>query len=178
MSGHSKWKQIKEKKGKSDAKRSKEFSRLARLITVESRTAKGSVNSPNLRAVIERARAADMPKENIERAVAKGVGAGADSLEHITYETYGPGGVAILIDVFTDSKNRTHQELRFLLSEAGYQMASQGSASWAFTKTPEGLWKASTTIPVSDDDAEKLSTLIEKIEAYQDVEDVFTNAAE
>jgi YebC/PmpR family DNA-binding regulatory protein len=176
MSGHSKWKQIKEKKGVADKKRSKEFSRFSRLITVESRVAKGSVNSPNLRSVIERARAADMPKENIERAVAKGIGIGAESLEQITYETYGPGGVGILIDVFTDNKNRTNQELKFLLSEAGYQMATPGSASWAFSKSPEGEWKAATTVPVSDEDAEKLASLVEKLEAHQDVENVSTNA--
>ncbi len=178
MSGHSKWKQIKEKKGKEDQKRAKEFSRLSRMITVESRAAKGDVTSASLRTAIERARAADMPKENIERAVAKGIGAGAETLEQATYETYGPGGVAILIDVFTDNKNRTNQEIKFLLSEAGYQMATPGSASWAFTRSPDGAWSPTTAVPVTDEDAEKLAALIEKIESHQDVEHVTTNAKE
>ena len=176
MSGHSKWKQIKERKGAADKKRSREFSKLSRLITVESRIAKGSVASPNLRAVIERARAIDMPKENIERAVARGIGVGAEALEQVIYETYGPSGVAILIDAFTDSRNRTNQELKFLLSEMGYAMASPGSASWAFARSTEGEWHATTTVPVSEEDAEKLAVLIEKLETHQDVEHVATNA--
>lgn len=176
MSGHSKWKQIKEKKGKEDAKRSREFSKHARLIAVESRAAGGNMNSPTLRAVIERARAANMPKENIERAVQKGAGLGGETLEHILYETYGPGGVAVLIDTFTGSKNRTAQELKHLLSEMGYALAAPGSASWAFSKDAEGVWNPTTTVPLTDGDAEKLGALVEALEARDDVEHVATNA--
>ena len=86
------------------------------------------------------------------------------------------GGVAILIDAFTDNRNRTNQELKFLLSEMGYAVASPGSASWAFARTPEGEWHATTTVPISDEDAEKLATLIEKLESHEDVENVTTNA--
>jgi YebC/PmpR family DNA-binding regulatory protein len=176
MAGHSKWKQIKEKKGKEDKKRSKEFSKFARLISVESRLSNGAVNSPNLRTIIERAKAAGLPKENIERAVARGAGVGGDALEQITYETYGPGGVAVLIDTFTDSKNRTSQELKHLLSEMGYALATPGSASWAFSKDAEGTWQPTTTVPLSDEDAEKLDALVEALEARDDVENVATNA--
>lgn len=176
MAGHSKWKQIKEKKGKEDKKRSKEFSKFARLISVESRGVGGNMNSPTLRAIIERAKAAGLPKENIERAVARGAGVGGDALEQITYETYGPSGVAILIDTFTDSKNRTSQELKHLLSEMGYALATPGSASWTFSKDAEGTWQASTTVPISDEDAEKLDALVEVLEARDDVENVATNA--
>jgi YebC/PmpR family DNA-binding regulatory protein len=176
MSGHSKWKQIKEKKGVADKKRSREFSKYARTIAVESRAARGDTNSPGLRAVIERARAIDMPKENIERAVARGAGIGGTELESITYEMYGPGGIAILIDAFTDSRNRTNQELKHLVGELGYSLAAPGSASWAFSKDAEGNWKASTLVPVSDEDAEKLATLVEKLEERDDVENVSTNA--
>jgi YebC/PmpR family DNA-binding regulatory protein len=176
MAGHSKWKQIKEKKGKEDAKKSKEFSKYARLIAVESRAAKGDVSSHTLKAVIERAKAAGLPKENIERAVAKGAGVGGEALEQITYETYGPGGVGVLIDAFTDSRNRTNQELKHLLSETGYVLAAPGSASWAFTKDTEGAWHANTTVPVSEEDGEKLAQLIEAIENHNDVENVATNA--
>ena len=176
MSGHNKWKQIKEKKGTTDKKKSREFSKYAQMIAVESRAAGGNVNSPGLRAMIERARAIDMPKENIERAVARGAGVGGAELESITYEMYGPGGVAVLIDAFTDSRNRTNQELKHLVGGMGYALAAPGSASWAFSKTPEGEWKANTTVPVSDEDAEKLSALVEKLEERDDVEDVTTNA--
>ncbi len=176
MSGHSKWKQIKERKGTADNKKSREFSKYARLIAIESRTAGGNIHSPNLRAAIERARAIDMPKENIERAVARGAGVGSAALEQITYEMYGPGGVAILIDAFTDSRNRTNQELKHFLGEMGYALASPGSASWAFSKDAEGSWKANATVSVSDEDAEKLATLVEKLEERDDVEHVATNA--
>lgn len=176
MSGHSKWKQIKEKKGAADAKKSREFSKLTRLIAVEVRVAKGNATASNVRAAVERARAADMPKENIERAIARGAGVGGEELTQVTYETYGPGGVAVLIDAFTDNRNRTNQELKFLLSEMGYAMAAPGSASWAFTRTQEGEWRAATLVPVPEEDAEKLATLIEALEANQDVEHVTTNA--
>jgi YebC/PmpR family DNA-binding regulatory protein len=176
MAGHSKWKQIKEKKGKEDAKRSKEFSKFARLIAVESRAAKGDTGNASLKAVIERAKAAGLPKENIERAVAKGAGVGGEALEQITYETYGPGGVGVLINVFTDSRNRANQELKHLLDTLGYAMAAPGSASWAFTKDAEGTWTATTTVPLSDEDAEKLGILVEALENYDDTESVATNA--
>jgi YebC/PmpR family DNA-binding regulatory protein len=176
MAGHSKWKQIKEKKGKEDAKRSKEFSKYARLVSVESRLANGDLTNANLKAIIERAKAAGLPKENIERAVARGAGAGGETLEQITYETYGPGGVAVLIDSFTDSRNRTSQELKHLLDTLGYALAAPGSASWAFTKDADGGWKPATTVPVSDADAEKLAALVEALESRDDVENVATNA--
>jgi len=178
MSGHSKWKQIKEKKGKEDARKSREFGKYAQLIAVESRAAAGDVNSPNLRAVIERARAIDMPKENIERAVARGAGAGGTTLESITYETYGPGGVAVLIDTVTDSRNRTNQELKHLLGTLGCAPAAPGSASWAFSKEAGGSWTPKTTVPVADEDAERLGALVEKLEEHGDVVTVTTNAEE
>lgn len=176
MAGHSKWKQIKEKKGKEDAKKSREFGKLARMITIESRAAGGSVESPSLKAVIERAKAINMPKENIERAVMRGAGALGASLEQITYEMYGPGGVAILIDTFTDSKNRTAQELKHLVDTLGYSLASPGAASWAFSKDSEGAWSPTTTVPLSAEDAELLEKVIAALEAYGDVETVTTNA--
>ena len=176
MAGHSKWKQIKEKKGKEDAKKSREFSKYARLIAVESRAAGGNATNPSLKAVIERAKAAGLPKENIERAVARGAGKGEEVLEQITYEMYGPAGVAILIDAFTDSRNRTNQELKHLVSEMGYALASPGSASWAFTKDAEGAWSALTTVPLSEEDENKLGELVEALEARDDVEHVATNA--
>jgi len=175
MSGHSKWSTIKHKKAALDAKRGKVFGKLAQLIAVESRLAGGDVNSPSLKVVIDKAKAANMPKENIERAVAKGIGGGAGELEHITYELYGPGGVAMLIDTLTDNRNRTVSELKHLISKLGYQLAEPGAASWAFEKKGAD-WEPTTTTPLEDGDVEKLSGLVDAIEEHDDVQQVYTNA--
>lgn len=175
MSGHSKWSTIKHKKAAADAKKGKEFSKLAKTIAIESKACNGDVTSPNLKAVIDKAKVANMPKDNIERAVAKGTGAGAGDMTRITYELYGPGGVAILADTLTDNNNRTNAELKHLVSKLGYQIAEPGAATWAFTK--ENMeWIPTTTVPISDDDAEKLQTLTEALEEHDDVEEVYTNA--
>lgn len=175
MSGHNKWSQIREKKGKTDAKKSQVFSKLAKLITNEARAAKGRTDAPMLRAVIERAKKENMPNDNIERAIKKATEGGVAALESVLYEAYGPGGVALLIDVLTDNRNRASNEIKHLLSENGGNLASPGAAAWAFEKTPEG-WKPTTTTPLSDKDLAKLETLVEKLEAYEDIQEVTTNA--
>jgi transcriptional/translational regulatory protein YebC/TACO1 len=157
-----------------DAKRGKEFSKLARLIAAESKLAGGDANSPALKMIIGKAKAANMPKDNIERAVAKGAG-GAGGEECVMYELYGPGGVAILINTITDNKNRTFPEIKHLVSKLGYQLAEPGSAAWAFT-SDGAEWKATTTIPLEDVFAEKLEDLINALEEHEDVESVYTNA--
>src|SRR5439155_1663333 len=128
MSGHNKWSQIKHQKGKTDAKKSQVFSKFAKLITEEARKAKGNRESAGLKTAIERARAANMPSDNIDRAISKAVGAGAQALESATYEAYGPGGCALMIEALTDNKNRTAQEIKHLLSENGVSLAAMGSA--------------------------------------------------
>ena len=120
MSGHNKWSQIKRQKEKTDGQKSKIFSKHAIAITMESRKAHGNLSSPGLIAVIERAKKDSMPKENIERAVAKGSGADGVILSEVLYETYGPGGVAILITAVTDNPNRTTPEIKHTLSKMGY----------------------------------------------------------
>lgn len=175
MAGHNKWAQIKRQKGKTDAARSAMFGKLARRITIESKKAGGNVNAATLRAAIEKAREMNMPKENIERAVAKGTSAEAGSLEAVTYETYGPGGAAIVIEALTDNKNRTSAEIKHLLSENGLSLAAQGSALWAFEKTAEG-YTPKTTVKISDEDDSKLMKILEEIDAHDDVENVYTNA--
>ena len=176
MSGHNKWAQIKRQKGAADAAKSNLWGKLAKRIAVESKLAKGDVNSPTLRAIIETAKKANMPKDSIERAVAMGTAADAASLESITYETYGPGGSAIIIAAVTDSRNRTAQEIKHLLSKNGLALAAPGSAMWAFEKTAGG-YEPKTTAPLSEEDNAKLMHLLEIIDAHDDVEDVFTNAA-
>jgi YebC/PmpR family DNA-binding regulatory protein len=175
MSGHSKWSTIKHKKAAQDAKRGKEFSKLAKLIMMESKACGGNTSSPSLKVVIEKAKASNMPKENIDRAVAKGKGSDATTLHAITYELYGPGGVAILAETLTDNNNRTNQELKHMVGKLGYQVAEPGSASWAFRKE-QGVWIPTTSIPISDEDAEKLGVLVDALEEHDDVQDVFTNA--
>ncbi|MBI4133508.1 YebC/PmpR family DNA-binding transcriptional regulator [Candidatus Uhrbacteria bacterium] len=175
MSGHSKWAQIKRQKGVNDAARSAIFAKLARRITVESKKAKGDVSAPSLRAAIDAAKAANMPKENIERAVAKGSASDAASLESVVYETYGPGGAAIIIDVLTDNRNRTSAEIKHLLSENGLSLASPGSALWAFEKTAGGFQPKSAIKLSETDDAALLQTM-EQIDAHDDVQEVYTNA--
>lgn len=175
MSGHNKWSKIKHKKAATDAQKSKVFSKYAHLITLESRNAKGNVDSPALKSVIEKAKKENMPADNIARAVAKGTGEGGVSLEAVTYEAYGPGGSALIIDGVTDNKNRTAAEIKHLLSKQGLQLAEPGSAAWAFEK--EGTeWVAKTTVPLSPEDEEKLEKLIELIMDHDDVQEVYTNA--
>jgi len=176
MSGHNKWSQIKHKKGASDAAKSNVWGKLAKRIAVESKLAGGDVTSPTLRTMIEKAKKENMPKENIERAVAKGTSTDAAALDAITYETYGPGGAAIIIQTLTDSRNRTAQEIKHLLSKNGLALAAPGSAAWAFEKLPDGSYEAKTTVPLSESDNEQLMKILEEIDAYDDVEDVYTNA--
>lgn len=174
MSGHNKWSQIKEKKGAADAKRSALFTKLVKLIKTEARLAHGDANSPSLKAAIEKAKAANMPKDNIDRAIAS-----SETLaeEKVTYEAYGPGGCALVIEGLTDSRNRTSQEIKHILSKNGHALAAPGSALWAFTKNTEGVWQPTTTVPLSDEDGAKLSELLEQLEDHDDVQDVYTNAA-
>ncbi len=176
MSGHNKWAQIKRQKGAADAAKSNLWGKLGKRISVESKKAGGDVNAANLRAAIEIARKTNMPKDTIERAVAKGIAADAVALEAVTYETYGPGGCAILIEALTDSRNRTAQEIKHLLSKQGLALAAPGSAAWAFTHLPDGSWEPQTTVPLSESDSASLMKILEEIDAQTDVDEVYTNA--
>ena len=136
MSGHSKWSTIKRKKGAADAKRGKIFTKLIREIATAARTGGGNPDAnPRLRLAIEKARAQNMPKDNIERAINKGTGAGeADVYEEAVYEGYGPGGAALLIEALTDNKNRTVGEVRHVFSRYGGNLGASGCVSYLFEK--------------------------------------------
>lgn len=137
MSGHSKWSSIKHKKGAADAKRGKIFTKLIREITTAARIGGADPESNSrLRVAIDNAKAENMPKDNIERAVKKGAGAldGAESYEEYVYEGYGPGGVAILIETLTDNKKRTTAEVRHILSRLNGNLGEAGCVSWLFSK--------------------------------------------
>ena len=136
MSGHSKWASIKHKKGAADAKRGKLFTKLIREITVAARNGGGkSETNARLRLAIQRAKDANMPQENIERSIKKGTGElEGVSYEEVTYEGYGPGGIAIMVEVLTDNKNRASGVIRNIFSKKGGNMAGQGSVNWMFEK--------------------------------------------
>ncbi len=137
MSGHSKWSTIKRKKAANDAKRGAIFTRLAREIAIAAREGGGDLETNfALRLAVDRAKAENMPKENIERAIRRGTGEDRDAeqFEQVTYEGYAPHGVAVMVDVITDNRNRTVAEIRHLLSKAGGNMAEAGSVSWQFRR--------------------------------------------
>ncbi|MBC7813682.1 MAG: YebC/PmpR family DNA-binding transcriptional regulator [Burkholderiales bacterium] len=136
MSGHSKWSTIKRKKGVEDAKRGKIFTRIARDIMVAAKEGGGDENAnPKLKLAILKAKGANMPKDNIERAIARGTGGDDEnSMEEITYEAYGPNSVAYLIDVLTDNKNRALAEIKRVFNRAGGSLASAGAVSWQFER--------------------------------------------
>ena len=237
MSGHSKWATIKRKKGALDAKRGKIFTRLIREITIAARQAGGDPDgNPRLRLAIDNAKSANMPADNIDRAIKKATGELEGSqISELTYEGYGPGGVALLIEVATDNKNRTVAEIRHIFSRGLGNLGETGSVAWMFerkgiitlkrdgksedelmeivldagaddltteedffevTTTLENFepvrkkildnklivenaslqWIAKNSVPIKDDDAEKLMKLIEALEESDDVQNVFSNA--
>jgi YebC/PmpR family DNA-binding regulatory protein len=137
MSGHSKWASIKHKKAVVDARRGQQFTKLTRAITVAAREGGGDPEgNPSLALAVQKARDASMPKDNIERAIAKGTGAGADAenWETVMYEGYGPGGVALLIEALTDNRNRTGADVRHLLGKHGGNLGEPGSVAYLFDK--------------------------------------------
>ena len=152
MSGHSKWASIKHKKGALDAKRGKVFTRIIKELTVAARGGGGDPDmNPRLRTIIADAKAANMPAENIKRAIRRGTGEEPGvSYEEVSYEAYGPGGAAVIIDTLTDNKNRTVGELRHMLEKHGGNLASAGAVAWMFTK------KGYIVVEKSKADEEKL----------------------
>ncbi|MBK7104750.1 MAG: YebC/PmpR family DNA-binding transcriptional regulator [Ignavibacteriae bacterium] len=237
MSGHSKWATTKRKKAVIDAKRGKIFTKLIKEITVAARQGGGDPDgNPRLRLVVDNAKAANMPMDNIERAIKKATGEveGANYLE-LTYEGYGPGGIAVLVESVTDNKNRTVAEIRHLFSKYGGALGESGSVAWMFErkgiislpqqgKSEDDLmelileagaenilleeeyfeittavedfenvrktiidanlnidnaslqWRAKNIIEVNGETAEKLMKLIEMIEDFDDVQNVYSNA--
>lgn len=137
MSGHSKWSTIKRKKGAEDAKRGKIFTRLAREIMMAAREGGADPESNSgLRLAIDKAKDSNMPKDNIERAIQRGAGTGDDAvqMEEIVYEGYGPHGVAIVLTVVTDNKNRTLADIKYVLNRTGGNLATSGAVTWQFTQ--------------------------------------------
>ncbi|HSP54468.1 MAG TPA: YebC/PmpR family DNA-binding transcriptional regulator, partial [Dehalococcoidia bacterium] len=173
MGGHSHWSQIKRQKGASDAKRGAHFTKLSREITVAAREGGGDANmNPRLRLAIEKAREGNMPMDTIKRAVERGVGGGegASALQEITFEGYGPGGVAILVQVLTDNRNRTVSELRMALTRNGGTLGESGSVAWQFDN--KGL------ITLEADGADPEDLALQAIDAGAEDVQVFDNLIE
>lgn len=150
MSGHSKWSTIKRQKAAVDAKRGRAFSKLSKEVTVAARLGGQDTDSNyRLRLAVQKARAANMPGENIERSIKRGIGEDKDAPEmlELSYEGYGPGGIALFIDVLTDNRNRTVAQIRNVLDNSGGHMSDSGSVAWMFERRGEIVVKANGNDP-------------------------------
>lgn len=176
MSGHNKWTNIHVRKEAMDKKRGKIFSKMAKVIEIAARKGSDPTMNPTLRLAIERAREVNMPNDNIERAIKKGSGESKEGqLEEVTYEAYGPGGAAIIIEIITDNKNRTLSEIKHILSVFNGKLATEGSVKYLFDKI-EGEWKPKYTIDIADQSQkEHLIKLFETLDENDDVNEIYTN---
>src|ERR1700760_2267408 len=179
MAGHSKWAGIKHKKAIVDARRGKLFTKLARAITVAAKEGGGDIDgNPSLALAVQKAKDASMPKDNIERAIAKGTGEGsdADALETVLYEGYGPGGVALLVEALTDNRNRTGSEVRHLFSKHGGNLGEPGSVAYLFDK--RGVIVVDSNRYSEDDLMPAIDAGAEDISLDEDVYEVITEPAD
>lgn len=183
MSGHSKWKQIKHKKGVTDKKRSQLFTKLLSAIRIAAKNETNPDFNPRLRTTIEKAKEAHIPQDNIDRILKQG---DFKNLEDVIIEAYGPAGSALIIEAITDNKNRTVREIRNILNENGAKFASPHSVRWIFetptaygTDLPAGKvgWQPKFKQSLSDKDRDDLRGLIEVIEDHDDVQKITTNGS-
>jgi YebC/PmpR family DNA-binding regulatory protein len=179
MAGHSKWASIKHKKAVVDARRGQAFTKLARAITVAARDGGGDPdNNAALGQAVQKARDASMPKDNIERAIAKGTGEGADAqaIESVLYEGYGPGGVALLIEALTDNRNRTSAEIRHQLTKQGGTLGEPGSVAYLFAM--RGLIVVDASRYGEDDMVVAIDAGAEDISVDDDVYEIITDPSD
>ena len=176
MSGHNKWQQIKHKKAVVDEKKAKLFSRLSRAITIATKES-GPDPKMNYRlaSAIKDARDANMPSDNIARAVKRAGEKGAQELKEVWYEAYGPGGSALLIKAVTDNSNRTTNEVKRLLFEHGGNLGVAGATMWAFEKKGDEFI-AKFPVPLSPDDTARFEALLEALDELEDVQEVYSNS--
>ena len=175
MAGHSKFANIKHRKEAQDAKRGKIFSKLVKDITVAAKGNPDPDSNPTLRTMIDKAKQANMPKDNIERALAKVRGRESGEFETFQYGAFGPGGVGMIIEGATDNKNRTLSEIRHILTKNGCNFAEFNAVNWMFVQQDvDGAreWKPNTPSSLSDDDKAKLDTIVDLLEDYDDVDAV------
>jgi len=186
MAGHSKWANIKHRKEAQDTKKNKSFSKISKFITVSVKNANPGLvsaedlyNNPvgSVSVAIEQAKSANMPKSNVIKAIEKGLGkGGAEELSEVTYEGYGPKGVAFIVQAVTDNKNRTVSELRMLFSKAGGSLGESGSASYMFNDV-DGKKVPSFEIEINDEtETKKILEFINSLENHDDVQQLYHNA--
>lgn len=179
MSGHSKWAKIKRAKGKEDQRRGAEFSKLARGISIAAARGKSGdpAMNPILRLAVEKARAANMPKANIERAIERGLGGGEGGVfETVTYEGYGPSGVALMVTASSDNRQRTTASIKNIFERNEGTLGGPGSAAFLFERTDGGM-KAKIPITFMGEEATKIRNLLQNLEDNEDVDEVVHNAA-
>ncbi len=174
MSGHSHWAGIKHKKEITDKKRGVVFSKLLALITAAARKDPNPDFNPRLRTAVEKARAENVPAENIARAITRARDVG-DAIEELLFEAYGPGGTAILIEATTDNRNRTVSEVKHALTAHEGKWAEPGSVAWAFEER-EGVRHAKFPLSLTPENATKLTALITALKEHPDVQEVYNNA--
>jgi len=175
MSGHSKWSKVKHQKATTDVVKSAAFTKATHAIMIAAREGGGA----RLRLAIEHAREVNMPKENIERAVARAVGQGTVGIEQMTYEGYGPGGVAILIHAATDNRQRAVSQIKNVLERAGGTLVSPGALNYLFERRGTSIEpKQEMGLTLNEEQKHKVDVLIEDLEELDDVQTVFTNLAQ
>ena len=157
-----------------NAKKAKVFTKLVRLIQVEAKKASGNENSPGLASAIAKALKANMPKDNIQRAIKKAND--ASDTQEIMYEVYGPGGVGMIVTGLTDNNNRTSSEIKHLLSKNNASLGAPGSVSWNFKKDNEQDWVPNTKVALEGESKEQLQILLDLLEDNDDIQDVYHNA--
>ncbi len=178
MSGHSKWSQIKHKKGISDLKKGKVFSKLSKLITIAAKDGADPSSNSKLQTVIERARAENMPKDNIDRAIKKSSDKDSAGLKEIIVQAVGPEGTGFVIDAITDNSNRTIQELKQIFLGHNAKMASEGSIDWMFERKANKELVALYPVTIEDPATlEQLQAFLEALDDHEDVQDIWTNIA-
>ncbi len=180
MSGHSKWSTIKHKKAAEDSKKGKVFGEISRQIRVAVKEGKsGDANSnPSLRLALEKAKQANMPKENVQRAIDRGLGKGdaGKSIEEVVYEGYGPGGVGYMVFTVTDNRNRTGSEVRSVLEKHGGSLGGPGSSGYMFSVSASGEVTVTIPMPVTDNEIRSKNEIVtELLESNEDVEKVVSN---
>ena len=172
MSGHSKWSQIKRQKSITDNKRSGIFTKLSQNISLAAKKGKDPMMNPALRAAMDAARDANMPKDNIAKAILRGTGElPGQALEEVTYEGYGPGGVAMIVKCVTDNKNRTLSFVKTALSKAGGKLTGPNSVAYLYQNN-----NFITKIPLNSEGEQKLDNLIAELETSDDINNIITNA--
>ncbi len=180
MAGHSKWNNIKQRKGANDAKKGKVFSQISKQIKMATKEGgSGDPNAnPSLRLALEKARSANMPKDNIQRAIDRGLGKSSTgaTIQQIDYEGFGPGGVPIIVSAMTDNPNRTSSNMKFIFSRGGGSLGSPGSAMYMFQRNDAGDYVTTMPMPVEPADEKKIKSLLDQFLSDDDVEDVYTAA--